>query len=41
VSYEVLAAIAGFYLGRWTAEVRRSKYDAERAWRSRKNYRDE
>lgn len=31
--------IGGFFVGRWSAEVRRARYDARRLWDQRKNYR--
>ncbi|WP_433799012.1 hypothetical protein [Actinomycetospora sp. CA-084318] len=29
----------GFFVGRWTAEIRRARYDGRRLWAQRKNYR--
>lgn len=34
-----VGAVGGFLVGRWSAEVRRARYDARRLWDQRKNYR--
>jgi hypothetical protein len=30
----------GYHLGRWRAENRRARWDQDRIWNSRQNYRD-
>jgi hypothetical protein len=35
-----VGAVAGFFAGRIWAEFRRARYDMDRIWRTRKNYRD-
>jgi hypothetical protein len=35
----IVGGIAGFPLGRWTAEVGHTRYDMRRVWQGRRNYR--
>jgi hypothetical protein len=37
----LIGVFLGFYLGRWRTENRRGRFDQERAWNSRKGYRDD
>lgn len=36
----VVGGFVGVFVGRWWAEARRARYDMNRVWNSRKNYRD-
>lgn len=36
----VVGIVIGFFVGRWWAEFRRARFDMDRVWGSRKNYRD-
>jgi preprotein translocase subunit Sec63 len=36
----VVGIVIGYFVGRWWAEVRRARFDMDRVWGSRKNYRD-
>lgn len=36
----VVGILIGCFVGRWWAEVRRARFDMDRVWDSRKNYRD-
>jgi hypothetical protein len=35
-----IGIVIGFSVGRWWAETRRARFDMDRVWESRKNYRD-
>jgi hypothetical protein len=35
----LVGTAGGFIVGRWWSEVFRGRYDAGRAWKSRRNYR--
>jgi hypothetical protein len=35
-----LGVVLGFLIGRWTAENRRARFDMDKTWQSRRNYRD-
>jgi hypothetical protein len=37
----LVGMIPGFYVGRWSAERGRARYDGKRAWNQRQNYRRE
>lgn len=36
----LVGLLVGYYFGRWRAENRRARYDQDRIWRSRRDYRD-
>jgi hypothetical protein len=35
----IIGVLIGFYLGRWRTEGRRARFDQDRVWDSRANYR--
>jgi hypothetical protein len=35
-----LGGLLGFFVGRWSAETRRARFDMDRTWQGRKGYRD-
>ncbi|MGH3975032.1 MAG: hypothetical protein ACRDS9_17145 [Pseudonocardiaceae bacterium] len=37
----LVLVFVGFVTGRWWAEANRARYDMQRTWKSRKNYRDD
>jgi hypothetical protein len=37
----VVGVVGGYFVGRAWAEIRRARYDMDRVWESRKNYRDD
>jgi hypothetical protein len=38
--FTLIVLFIGFVLGRWWAEANRARYDMQRTWKNRKNYRD-
>lgn len=35
----LVGVVVGFYLGRWTTEFRRGRFDSSTAWNARRRYR--
>lgn len=35
-----LGGLAGFFIGRWSAETRRARSDMDKVWKGRRGYRD-
>jgi hypothetical protein len=36
-----VGVFAGWFIGRWWAEVKRANYDMDKTWQARRNYRDD
>jgi hypothetical protein len=35
-----IGGVGGFFVGRWWGETTRARYDMDRVWAARRNYRD-